>query len=85
MIEYRHLWRNKWITAEATSIDEMIEWLQATTEVLREMSAAGVTLDAESGISDDHAELVTTDPAVAERYGFDEPEIEEDDEEEEDA
>ena len=39
--------------------------------VLREMKSAGVVLDAESGVQDDYARLVTTDPAVAERFGFD--------------
>jgi hypothetical protein len=65
---YVTLWRNKWLTAEAESIEDMIEGLQSAAETLRSMRADGVTLDAEGGTADDYAHLVTTDPGVAKKY-----------------
>jgi len=64
------LWGNKWLTAEAKSLEEMIESLQSAADTLRSMLADGVILDPDSGISDDYADLVTTDPAVAKKYGM---------------
>jgi hypothetical protein len=77
---YEYLWRNKYLTAEAETLDEMINALQAAVDHLREMRSAGIILDEWSGMADDYAVLVTTDPAIAERFGF-EPVTEEDDEE----
>jgi Nucleotidyl transferase of unknown function (DUF2204) len=65
---YVTLWRNKWLTAEAQSLEDMIQSLQAAVDTLRAMLADGVTLDPEGGTSHDYAYLVTTDPAVARKY-----------------
>ena len=65
---YVMLWRNKWLTSEAKSLEEMIESLQAAAETLRAMLADGVTLDPEGGTSDDYAYLVTSDPVIAKKY-----------------
>jgi hypothetical protein len=65
---YVTLWRNKWLTAEAKSLEDMIEGLQSAANTLRSMLADGVFLDAEGGTSDDYAYLVTTDPIVAKKY-----------------
>jgi hypothetical protein len=46
--------------------------LDEATETSRAMRAAGVTLDPDGGAADDDARLVTTDPKVAEHFGFDE-------------
>jgi hypothetical protein len=73
---YSTTWRNKWLTANATTIDDMIEALEAAAAELRAMRDAGVRL--EGGAEDDFAHLVTTDPAVAEKYGFEEDEVEDD-------
>jgi hypothetical protein len=65
---YVTLWRNKWLTANAESLEDMVNGLQAATESLRSMLADGVTLDPDSGTSDDYAVLATTDPAIAKKY-----------------
>jgi hypothetical protein len=64
------LWRNKWLTAEALSIEEMIASLRAAAELLETMRADGVTLDPEGGTADDYAHLVTLDPEIAKKYGM---------------
>jgi len=73
---YEQLWRNKWLTAGAASIGEMADLLQAAAEELRAMASRGVRLDGGGGQADDHARLVTDDPAVAREFGFDEEEPE---------
>lgn len=65
---YLMTWRNKWLTATAKSIDDMIAALEETAEQLRAMKADGVTLDPDGGTGDDYAQLLTTDPAVARKY-----------------
>ncbi len=69
---YEMTWRNKWLTSEARSIDEMIVALRAAADRLDELKTAGVTLDADSGIADDYASLVTFDPDVASRFEIEE-------------
>ncbi len=65
---YVLLWRNKFLTLEAKSLDEMIATLDHAVQELRKMKADGVVLDPEGGTADDYAQLVTTDPEVARRY-----------------
>ncbi len=65
---YISLWRNKWLTAEAESLEDMIAGLQAAADTLRSMLADGVTLASEGGTSADYAYLVTTDPLIAKKY-----------------
>jgi hypothetical protein len=65
---YEALWRNKWLTAEATSLDEMIRSLREAADQLEAMKVDGVVLDADGGTSDDYARLVTTDPVIARKY-----------------
>jgi hypothetical protein len=65
---YIALWRNKGLTAEAKSLEEMIEALQSAANALRAMLADGVTLDSGGGKADDYAYLVTTDPIIAKKY-----------------
>ncbi len=67
---YLTLWRNKWLTADAKSLDDMIQSLQSASDTLRAMLADGVTLDPNGGTSDDHAYLVTTDLKIAQKYGM---------------
>ncbi len=81
---YVTLWRNKWLTAEAKSLEDMIEGLQSASDLLRAMLADGVALDPQGGTSDDYAHLVTTDPIIAKKYDMhDEKEFWGDEEEEE--
>ncbi len=68
--KYELLWRNKWLTSEAKSIDEMIESLRDAANHLEAMKLEGVVLDPEGGTSDDYASLVTSDEKVAEKFGM---------------
>jgi len=61
------LWRNKWLTASATTIEEMIGSLRQVVETLEAMKRDGVVLEPR-GLEDNHAYLVTTDPEVARKY-----------------
>jgi hypothetical protein len=65
---YELLWRNKWLTANCRSLEEMISTLRAAADELEVMKEKGVVLDPESGIGDDYATLVTTDPSVAQKF-----------------
>jgi hypothetical protein len=67
---YVLLWRNKWLTSEARTIDDLIAALDAAAAELRAMNRDGIVLDPDRGTADDYAQLVTTDPAVAKKYGM---------------
>jgi hypothetical protein len=69
---YEMLWRNKWLTSEAKTIDEMIESLRAAADQLDEMRKAGVILDDSREMADDYATLLTTDSNVAGKFGMEE-------------
>jgi hypothetical protein len=77
---YERTWRNKWLTAQATSITDMIEALREAVAELQEMQAADVVLVDDGGTADDYARLVTDDPVVAAKFGFEEEEPDEEDE-----
>jgi len=83
MKRYVQIWRNKFLTVDAKSLEEMISTLQTASTTLQAMLADGVTLDPDGGTADDYALLVTSDPAVAKKYDMhDESEfLDEDDEE----
>lgn len=70
MAVYSYQWRNKWLTAQARSLEEMVGMLRAAADELDAMRAAGVALQPDSGVADDYATLTTEDPAVAQRFGF---------------
>jgi hypothetical protein len=65
---YLTLWRNKFLTTDAKSLDDMITSLRNAAETLESMRADGVILDPSGGTGDDYAHLVTTDPDVARKY-----------------
>lgn len=65
---YVLLWRNKWLTSSAATLDEMIASIHAAAETLAAMKADGVVLDHEGGTADDYAYLVTSDPEIARKY-----------------
>jgi hypothetical protein len=81
-MRYETTWRNKWLTAEARSIGEMADTLDAAADELRAMQAQGVVLAEESDVGSDYATLVTHDPTVAEKLGFEPEAIRENDVEE---
>jgi hypothetical protein len=82
MAAYNYVWRNKWLTDEARTIEEMIAGLRSAADELQAMKEAGVTLLDDGAALDDYATLVTDDPTVAARFGFDEEEEEDDDDDE---
>ena len=65
---YMRIWRNKFQTLDARSLDEMIAMLDDAVGTLKAMRADGVHLDPNGGTADDYAYLVTTDPDVAKKY-----------------
>ena len=67
---YIQTFRNKWITSNAKTIDDMIAVYEGLAAHFKEMRDAGIALDPDSGVSDDYATLVTEDPAVATKYGL---------------
>ena len=69
---YVRLWRNKFLTVDAKTIDDMITVLQRAAAELKAMLDDGVTLNPNGGTTDDYAYLVTTDPEIARKYGMEE-------------
>ncbi len=67
---YVTAWRNRRLTAEAKSIEEMAAMLRAAADRLDQMREDGVSLEDDGSIGDDTALLVTTDPKIAEKYGL---------------
>ena len=65
---YYFIWRNKFLTTDAETIDDMIEGLESALRELRKMRSRGIVLD--GGTQDDYAYLVTSDPEVASNFGF---------------
>ena len=65
---YVTLWRNKWLTSDAKTLDEMIASLRDAADTLEAMRQDGVVLADHGGVGDDYASLVTTDPEVAKKY-----------------
>ena len=80
---YQTIWRNKFLTSEAETMEEMGKILIDAGKTILEMHADGVELQDEDTLADDYAFFTTTDPIVAEKYGMEEDE--EWDEDEEDA
>lgn len=62
------LWRNKFLTENTTSMDEMIAIFKDAASTLQAMQHDGVTLDLAGGTGNDYAYLVTTDPVIARKY-----------------
>ncbi|MCO6456781.1 MAG: nucleotidyltransferase family protein [Pirellulaceae bacterium] len=67
---YVTTWRNRCLTAEAKSIEDMVRMLRSAADLLEQMRQDGVVLDEGRGVGDDDAILVTMDPRVAEKYGM---------------
>jgi len=67
-VRYETIWRNKFLTVKATSIEEMAAKLESAAMTLRQMGKDGVVL--EGGQENDYATLVTHDPVIAEKWGI---------------
>jgi len=72
-MKYEFLWRNKWITFDAETIDDFIKTYEQLAQMFKDWKAKGVELDKESGVSDDYATFYTENEDVAKEYGFEEP------------
>jgi hypothetical protein len=79
--QYEALWCSRSVIAGAESIEEMICMLAEAVKELNAMRAAGITLDPEGGTEDGHALLVTSDPVVAEEFGLEIMEADDDEDE----
>lgn len=69
MSRYEYLWRNKWLTADAETIEEMADMLENASKDLRTMSKDGITLE-NPHPDDDYAFLVTNNEEVAKKHGL---------------
>lgn len=67
---YEHLWRNKFLTVEAKTIDNFIAIYEELASMFRDWKELGIELDPDSGIDDDYAVFVTSDEEIAQREGF---------------
>jgi hypothetical protein len=67
---YVTIWRNKLLTLDAKSLPEMIDLLKGAVATMESMLADGVELDPDRGTADDYAYFVTSDPAIARKYGM---------------
>jgi len=66
--KYMKLWRNRFLTTDAGSFEEVIRKLEDAAELLKQMKADGVEMDPEGGTAEDYIYLFTTDPEVAKKY-----------------
>jgi hypothetical protein len=67
---YVFVWLGEEVIEGANTIDEIIEYYKSAIKDLQAMKNAGVVLDDESTPVGKDARLITTDPAVAKRFGF---------------
>lgn len=79
---FEYLWRNKWITSNAETIDDMIEGHKHFLNELIEFKKAGLEIDPCSDVSGDYIWFYTNDKELADSLGFYEIEDEEDYEDE---
>jgi WD40 repeat protein len=77
--KYIDVWRNKWITSGAGSIDDFIHTYERLAEQFKEWKADGIILDPDiiGGVGDDYAQFCTYDENIAFKHGFEEEDIEE--------
>lgn len=78
--KYVTIWRNKWITSNAGSIDEFIKIYEGLAEMMKSWKAQGILLDPDiiGSVGDDYAQFCTYDKVVAVKEGFEEETSEED-------
>jgi len=67
---YVSTWRNKWITAGASSIDDFVHVFDHLAKKFQEWKEMGIKLDPESSMGDDYADFYTEDMDVAIKAGF---------------
>jgi len=67
---FLRLWPISALPASCRSLEHLLAASPADAETLKAMHADGVTVDPETTVAGDHVRLVTSDPAVARKYGM---------------
>ena len=79
--EYITFFRNKWICSGAKTIEDFRDTYKNLYEMMQTWIDDGIKLSSDNGcVEDDYAVFCTTDPVVAEKYGFEVEERYEEDE-----
>lgn len=68
--KYVSTWRNKWITANASSIDDFIKIFEDLAKMFKEWKEMGIKLSSDGSVGDDYAEFYTENMDVAIKAGF---------------
>ncbi len=68
--KYISTWRNKWITAHASSIDDFIQTYEDLAKMFKEWKAMGIKLYPGCPTGEDYAEFYTEDMDVAIKANF---------------
>lgn len=63
-------WRNKWITSNATTIDDFINTFEALAKKFKDWKESGIQLLDNGGVEEDYATFFINDMDVAIRAGF---------------
>lgn len=66
---YEYVWQNKYLTVDAKTIEEMIEFYEDALANLKLMQAAGITLS--HGAQDDYATFITDSKELGDKFDFD--------------
>ena len=67
---FQMLWRNKWLTSGAKSIDDFIYVFEEVAKQFRKWKELGVQLRADGGIADDYATFTIDGMEAAIKAGF---------------
>jgi hypothetical protein len=81
-IRYATLWRNKWLTSDAKTLDDMVTSLREAADYLKSLKEVGFLLDAQGG-PDDYMTIYTYDKVLADQFDIEEDEFWGEEEEEE--
>ena len=68
--KYITIWRNKWITANASSIDDFITTFEDLAKQFKQWKEWGIELLDDGGIGDDYATFATDKMDVAIKAGY---------------
>lgn len=65
-MQFQIVWRNKFLTITAKSIEDMVASLRGAANRLEAMAGDGIVLS--GGQDEDYAHLTTTDPKIAKKW-----------------
>jgi len=69
-ISYCTIWRNKWITSHARTIEDFIVTFEQLAIIFKKWKEMGIKLSNDSGIGDDYARFYTSNIDVALKANF---------------